>query len=347
LTAPALQSRGSVIVAAIQTLPSQPILVTGATGFVGRALVARLLSEGRAVRGAVRASPTQLPPQVEPVAVGDIGPETDWTRAVEGVDGVVHLAARVHMTGEDASTALPLFRAINAAGSEALARAARVAGVRRFVLISTTTVYGDRSHGRPFDESSPAGPASPYAQSKLEAEQLVAGALAGSPTELVILRPPLVYGPNAKGNFARLVRLVQRGVPLPLASVRNRRSLVFVDNLVDAIVRVLDHPDAAGRTYVVSDGDDVSTPDLIARVAAALGRQARLLPFPPGLLRLAGTLLGRGDEMSRLLGDMVVDSSRIRAEVGWRPPFGLDQALARSVIGYSAQGAGADLGRSL
>ncbi len=314
------------------------ILVTGATGFVGRALVARLVSEGRAVRGAVRASSGELPAQVERIVVGGIGPETAWKRAVDGVHAVVHLAARVHMTGEEATRSLPLFRAVNAAASETLARAARNAGVRRFVLLSTTTVYGDRSRGRPFDESSAPAPASLYAKSKLEAEQLVAGALAGSPTELVVLRPPLVYGPNAKGNFARLVRLVRRGVPLPLASVRNRRSLVFVGNLVDAIVRVLDHPAAAGRTYVVSDGEDLSTPDLIARVAAALGRPPRLFAFPPALLRFAGALLGRGDEIGRLLDDMVVDGSRIRDELGWRAPFSLDEGLARTAARYAAQG---------
>jgi nucleoside-diphosphate-sugar epimerase len=235
------------------------------------------------------------------------------------------------MTGEDAGDALPRFRAVNAAGSAALARAARTAGVRRLVLLSTTTVYGDRSHGRPFDESSPPAPATPYAQSKLEAEQLVAGILKGSPTELVVLRPPLVYGPGAKGNFARLVRLVQRGIPLPLGSVRNKRSLVFVDNLADAIMRALDHPAATGRTYVVSDGEDVSTPDLIARLAAALGRQPRLFAVPPALLRLVGALLGRGDEIGRLLDDMAVDSSRIRTELGWRPPFTVDEGLSRSV----------------
>jgi len=309
----------------------KPILVTGATGFVGRALVERLVADRRAVRGALRATSTAPPAQVEPVAIGDLGPDTDWTRAVRGVDAVVHLAARVHRTGEAESKALPLFRAVNAAASAALARAARDAGVRRLVLLSTTTVYGDRSAGRAFDESSPPAPASPYARSKLEAERLVAEALAGSATELVVLRPPLVYGPGAKGNFARLVRLVQRGVPLPLASARNRRSLVFVENLVDAILRVLDHPAAAGRTYVVSDGEDVSTPELMTRVAVALGRPPRLFAFPPALLRLAGTLLGRGDEVSRLLDDMVVDSTRIRAELGWRPSFGLAEGLARSV----------------
>jgi nucleoside-diphosphate-sugar epimerase len=306
-------------------------LVTGATGFVGRALTARLLTERRAVRAAVRGLPPALPPQVESTVIGDIGPDTDWAHAVGGVDAIVHLAARVHMTGERADDALPRFRAVNAAGTTHLARAARAAGVRRLVLLSTTTVYGDRSTAQPFDDSSPPAPATPYAQSKLEAEQLAAEVLAGSPTELVILRPPLVYGPGAKGNFARLVRLVQRGIPLPLASVRNKRSLVFVDNLADAIVRALDHPAAAGRTYVVSDGEDVSTPDLIARMAAALGRPSRLFAFPPALLRAAGALLGRADEVGRLLDDMVVDSSRIRTELGWRPPFTLGEGLRRSV----------------
>jgi nucleoside-diphosphate-sugar epimerase len=275
--------------------------------------------------------PAELPAQVEPVAIGEIGPDTDWMRAVEGVEAVVHLAARVHMTGEEASSALPRFRAVNTAGPAALARAARDSSVRRFVLVSTTTVYGDRSGARPFDESSPPAPATPYAQSKLEAEQLVAGILKGSPTELVVLRPPLVYGPGAKGNFARLVRLVQRGIPLPLGSVRNKRSLVFVDNLADAIMRALDHPAAAGRTYIVSDGEDVSTPDLIARLAAALGRQPRLFAVPPALLRLGGALLGRRDEVGRLLDDMVVDSSRIRTELGWRPPFTVGEGLSHSV----------------
>jgi nucleoside-diphosphate-sugar epimerase len=210
--------------------------------------------------------------------------------------------------------------------------------VRRLLILSTTTVFGDRSPDRAFDESSPTAPATPYALSKLEAERELAEILGGSATELVVLRSPLVYGSGAKGNFVRLVRLVERGTPLPLASVRNRRSLVFVENLVDAIVRALDHPAAAGRTYVVSDGEDVSTPDLIALLAAALDRPSRLFPFPLALLRLAGRLLGRADEMSRLLDDMAVDGSRIRRELGWAPPFSLDEGLARSCAGTPGAG---------
>lgn len=328
-------------------MPSRETLLTGAAGFVGRVLVRRLAAEHRTLRAAVRSASTELPAGAAPVAVGEIGPNTDWTRAVDGADAVVHLAARVHMTGEDAASALPRFRAVNTAGSAALARAARNAGVRRFVFVSTTTVYGDRSLGRPFDESSPTAPATPYAQSKLEAERELADLLGGSATELVVLRPPLVYGPGAKGNFARLVRLVRRGVPLPLASVQNRRSLLFVENLVDAIVRALDHPAAAGRTYVVSDGEDLSTPALIARLAAALGRQPRLFAFPTSLLRLAGTLLGRGDEVGRLLDDMAVDSARISSELGWRPPSSLDEGLAQTAMWYAAQGIGEGRGRSL
>lgn len=268
-------------------------------------------------------------PALEQVIVGEIGPHTDWGRAVAGADTVVHLAARVHVTGKDAG-ALPLFRAVNAEGAATLARAAREAGVRRLILVSTTTVYGNRSVGRPFDESSPPAPATPYAVSKLEAERLVLDALRGSGTELVILRPPLVYGPGAKGNFGRLARLARTRFPLPLASVRNRRSLVYVGNLVDAITLCIDHPAAAGRLYVVSDGADVSTPEIVRGVARASGQSAWLFPCPPGLLRFAARLIGRTDEASRVLDDMAVDSSRIRGELGWTPPFTFDQGLTQT-----------------
>jgi nucleoside-diphosphate-sugar epimerase len=272
-------------------------------------------------------------PGIEAVAIGDIGPATEWRTAASGIDAVVHLAARVHVTGDDARTDEGRFRAVNVDGAVGLARAAREARVRRFVLASSTTVYGERSGDAAFRESSPPAPTTPYARSKLDGERAVAEALAGSETELVVLRPPLVYGPGAKGNFERLVRLVGRGIPLPLASVRNRRSLLFLGNLVDAIVRTLDHPAAAGRTYNVTDLRDVSTPELISGIAAALGRRPRLWPCPVGLLRAAAALAGRSAELSRLVDDMAVDASSIRAELGWEPPFTLEQGLERSAAG--------------
>lgn len=315
------------------TRPPGPhrILITGATGFVGRALVSRLGNDGRFARAALRASGGSFAPSVEEAAVGDIGAATDWSAAVAGVDAVVHLAARVHVTGDDARTGEGLFRAVNVDGAAGLARAAREARVGRFVLASSTTVYGERSGPTPFGESSPAAPATPYARSKLDGERAVAAVLSGSNTELVVLRPPLVYGPGAKGNFVRLVHLVERGVPLPLASVRNRRSLLFVGNLVDAIVRVLDHPAAAGRTYNVTDLRDVSTPELIAAIAGGLNRRPRLLPSPLPILRIAAAVAGRGDELSRLVDSMAIDGSRLRTELGWEPPFTLEEGLARSL----------------
>jgi nucleoside-diphosphate-sugar epimerase len=309
----------------------KPILVTGATGFVGRALVDRFVSENRPVRAAVRGTMNGIASAVELVRLGDIGANTDWQAAVVGADAVVHLAARVHVTGEDARAGEDIFRTVNVEGSSSLARAVREAGVRRMILVSSATVYGDRSPGAGFAESDPPAPTTPYARSKLEGERAVAELLAGSRTGLVVLRPPLVYGPGAKGNFARLVRLVERGVPLPLASVRNRRSVLFVGNLVDAIVRALDHPAATGRTFNVADVPDVSTPGLITAIATALHRRPRLLPCPVPILRAAAAVVGRSDELSRLVDDMAVDTSRIRDELRWRPSVALNDALARSL----------------
>jgi len=278
----------------------------------------------------VRPASDALPAQVETVAVDDIGPATDWTRGLAGVDAIVHLAARAHVLRDSTPDAYALYSAVNTRGALRLAEAAAVAGVRRFVFLSSARVHGERSTGAPFTESSPLAADDPYGRSKADAERGLASLASTGKLEPVILRPPLVYGPGARGNFARLVALVARGVPLPFGAVRNRRSLVYVGNLVDAIVRALDHPAAAGQTFMVSDGEDVSTPELVRRIARALGKPARLVPVPAALLRIGGALAGRADDLTRLLDDLVVDSSKIRALLGWSPVFTLDEGLAQT-----------------
>jgi nucleoside-diphosphate-sugar epimerase len=321
---------------------TQKILVTGATGFIGRTLLPRLIAEGRQVRAAVRERSGRLPVGAESVRVGEIGPDTDWRAALAGVDAVVHLAARAHVLDEASTDAFALYRSVNALGASKLAEAAAAAGVRRFVFLSSVRAHGARTTGTPLTEASPLAAEDPYGRSKAEAELGLAQLARGTKLEPVVLRPPLVYGAEARGNFARLVKLVSRGIPLPLGAVRNQRSLLYVGNLVDAIVRVLHDPAAARQTFLVSDGEDVSTRELVRRVARALGRPARLVALPPALLRFGGALVGRRDDLARLLDDLVVDSSHIRSTLGWTPPYTLDQGLAELAARLgAAQGASA------
>ena len=298
------------------------------------------------MRAALRQAPADLPPGIERVDVGDIGPDTAWIDALRGVDTVVHLAARAHVLRESSPAALALYRAVNTLGALRLAEAAAAGGVKRFVFISSARVHGERTTGEPFTETSPLIAKDPYGSSKAEAERGVARLAHSTGLQAVVLRPPLVYGPEARGNFERLVAMVARGVPLPLAAIQNRRSLVFVGNLVDAIVRCLDHPAAAGETFMVSDGEGVSTPDLVRRIGRAIGRPARLFPVPPALLRLGGTLLGRGDDVARLRDDLVIDPSKIRALLGWSPVVTLDEGLAQTAAGYRAAAERSHSGRS-
>ena len=311
-------------------------LVTGATGFIGTALVRRLAARGDAIRVSVRRQAPTPHSNVKTAAVGEIDPATDWSAALRGVEAVVHLAARAHVVDERAPDAYALYRQANALAALRLAEAAATEGVRRFVFMSSARVHGSRTTGTPFRESSPLAADDPYGRSKAEAERGLAEIAARTRLEVVILRPPLVYGPGARGNFARLAALVGRGVPLPLASVRNRRSFVFLDNLVDATIRCLADPAAAGETFLVSDGEDVSTAELIRRMARALHRPARLITVPVALLRFAGTLTGRSADVGRLLDDFEVDSSHLRRRLAWTPPFNLDEGLARTAAQMTA-----------
>ncbi len=310
------------------------VLVTGATGFVGHTLCGHLTQHGHEVRRAVReAGGTSGPDAAATVAVGDIGPSTNWTASVDGMDAVVHLAARVHLLEDTAADALAEYRRINVEGTRSLAVAALRAGVRRLVFLSSAKVNGERSV-QPFTELDVPHAEDAYAVSKLEAEEALKQALAAGQTQCAILRPPLVYGPGVRANFLRLVRAVADGVPLPLAAIDNRRSLLYVGNLVDAIRVCLSHPSAAERVFLLSDGEDVSTPDLVRRLAGTLRVRPRLLPVPLPLLRLAGRLAGRAAAVERLIGSLQIDSSRIRAALGWMPPFSLDQGLEETARWY-------------
>jgi nucleoside-diphosphate-sugar epimerase len=309
------------------------LLITGGTGFVGRALVRRALGDGRFVRLALRRADSHS--SATGVVVGDINGETQWTAALTGVDTVIHLAARVHVMAEGAADPLAAFRAINTEGTLALARQAASAGVRRLVMISSIKVNGESTlAGQPFTAHQDARPEDPYGRSKWEAELRVRDLAREMGLEVVIIRPPLVYGPGVKANFAAMMRAVQRGLPLPLASVtQNRRSLVSLDNLVDLLITCIDHPAAANQTLLVSDGEDLSTADLLRRLGDAMVKPARLFPVPVPLLRAGAALIGKQGVAQRLLDNLQVDISHTRETLGWTPPITVDEGLRRAVAG--------------
>lgn len=306
------------------------VLVTGANGFVGQALVRELSTRGHRVTAT---SPTgdPVPGAARNVSLVDLSGSTDFSRALEdGPDGVIHLAARAHVLKEDHPDPLSLYRQINTEATITLARAAAAQGVRRFVFVSSIGVHGVVP-GQAIREDSPIDPEEPYAVSKWEAEQALREIARESDLEVCIIRPPLVYGPGVRANFLRLIKLAGSGYPLPLGSVRNRRSFIGLHNLCDLLAHCLEHPAAPGATFVVRDGEDLSTPELIARLAELMGSRTRCLPFPTPLLRLGGAVLGKGREVERLLGSLTVDDSRIRHDLGWKPPLTLDQSLRQMV----------------
>ena len=310
-------------------------LVTGANGFVGSALCARLRKDGAPVRGAVRSSNVR-PGGTEGVTVGDLASDTDWSEALKNVEQVVHLAARVHVMNDKSSDPLAEFRRVNVEGTAALARQAAAAGVRRFVFLSSVKVNGEFTEaGQPFTADDVPAPEDPYGVSKHEAEQLLRQIAGETGMEVVIIRPPLVYGPGVKANFESMMRWLARGVPLPLAAVtRNRRSLVALDNLVDLIVTCLNHPAAANRTFLVSDGEDLSTAQLLKRMSAAMGKPARLFYVPPGLLKLGATLLNKPGIYQRLCGSLQLDITKASQLLDWTPPVSVDEGLRRAAEGF-------------
>lgn len=304
------------------------VLVTGANGFVGRALCPRLVELGYEVVPAVR-RPSGI---TDEVIVHD---DESWKAALDGCECTIHLAARAHVMQDQERDPLQAFRANNLDTTIELAKRAAEAGVRRFVFMSTIKVNGEETApGGSFSHDDPVDPKDPYAISKREAEQMLWQIAAKTGMEVVVIRPPLVYGPGVKGNFLRLMQAIDKRRPLPLGGIQNQRSLVYLGNLIDVIRLCLIHPKAAGKAFLVSDGDDVSTPELVRRIAAALGRRPFLLLVPVSWMRWAGRVLGKQAAVDRLLGSLCVDISPLREELSWTPPYTIQEGLEATAKWY-------------
>ena len=306
-------------------------MITGGSGFVGRALCVEALARNFSVRAVTRAS-RDMPLGIQSIIVPDVDGATDWRKSLVNCEILVHLAARVHVSKESAVDPLTAFRAVNVDGTLNLARQAADAGVQRFVFISSVKVNGEFTlPGQAFAEAVAPNPQDAYGLSKHEAEQGLRQLADYSGMEVVIIRPPLVYGPGVKANFAALMRAVQRGIPLPLGAVHNQRSLVALNNLVDFIVTCITHSQAANETFLVSDGQDLSTTELVRGMAQAAGVPAHLLPVPVWALQAGASLLGKGDAVQRLCGNLQVDISKARSLLGWVPPVSVEVGLRRAM----------------
>ena len=318
------------------------ILITGATGFIGSALSHCLLEAGYPVRGVVRDS-TRIPQSATPesanlewVVLHDHSTEGEIDGALQGVHIVVHLAARVHVMIDHASDPLREFRHVNCVWTERLATRAAAQGVLRFVYLSSIKVNGDQTVS-PFTEQDPPKPQGPYGVSKWEAEQVLARVSTQTKMETVVVRSPLVYGPGVRGNFLQLLNILHRGIPLPLASIHNQRSLVYLGNLVDALTRCVQDARAAGRTYLVRDGEDLSTPELIRRLGSAMGDKVSLWSCPTPVLYWMGRVAGKREMIDRLVGSLQVSSSKIQAELDWHPPFTVDAGFSDTAAWFRAR----------
>lgn len=309
------------------------LTITGATGFVGRAACAEAVARKLTVRAVTRTA-CEMPPGINNVSVGDIDGATEWGPSLVNCDVLVHLAARVHVMEESAADPLGSFRRVNVEGTLNLARQAVAAGVRRFVFVSSIKVNGEStSPGKPFSESDAPLPMDAYGVSKMEAEQGLRALAARTGLEVTIIRPPLVYGPGVKANLAALLGAVQKGWPLPLGAVQNLRSFVSIDNLVDFIFTCAGHPLAANQTFLVSDGHDLSTPELVHGLARAAGVSPRVLWVPVWALQAGATLLGKSDALGRVCGNLQLDISKARHVLGWSPPVRVADALQQTVAG--------------
>ena len=311
------------------------VLITGATGFVGKALCERLIRDKYQVVAAIRKSSNlnALSIEICNISVDDISVNTDWKVGLKDVKSVVHLAARVHVMNDTVSDPLYEFRKTNFEGTMQLAKGCVKAGVKRFVYLSTIKVHGEESfHGQPFTENDTTTQIKdPYGISKQETESALLDLSKKSGMEVVIIRPPLVYGPGVKANFFNMMKWLYRGVPLPFGSIKNKRSLIGLDNLVDLIVTCMEHPSAANQIFLASDGEDLSTTELLKRVSAAMNKSSRLLPVPQKLIEFSLKFIGKDDLSRRLCGSLQVDISKARKLLNWSPSTSVDHGIEMTV----------------
>ncbi|HEX4947396.1 MAG TPA: SDR family oxidoreductase [Blastocatellia bacterium] len=308
-------------------METQKVLVTGASGFVGQAVCQHLAESGLSVIKALRNSAGD---QTDARIVGEINAQTDWSQALLGVDSIVHLAARVHVMHDVAADPLSEFRKVNVAGTVNLAQQAAQAGVRRLIFVSSIKVNGEKTEEQQFTEMDKPAPQDPYSISKFEAEQQLQEIAHQTGLEVVILRPPLIYGPRVKANFYQLMNAVYRGWPLPLGSVHNKRSLLYVNTFADAIKVSLTHPNAVGKTFLVSDDESVSTSELVSKLGRHLHRAPRLLNIPVTWMKLGGKFSGKSAAVDRLTSSLVVNSNKIRQDLGWTSPYSFDLGIQKT-----------------
>jgi UDP-glucose 4-epimerase len=306
------------------------VLVTGASGFVGSALCEHLIERGLTTTGIVRHFPANPVPGVDYQIVSDLSKSKLWKEILAGVDVVVHCAARAHVMRDSEIDPLAVYREVNVEGTRYLAEQAVSYGIKRFIYISSIKVNGEGTSEQPFKADDIPAPEDAYGISKWEAEQVLQKIVCNSKLEIVIIRPPLVYGPEVRANFFKLMRLVKSGLPLPLGAINNSRSFVALDNLVDLILICLDHPAAIDQTFLVSDGDDLSTPELLRRTAKAFGKSPRLIPIPVLLLKATALLLGKKDFYQRLCGPLQIDIGKAKQLLGWTPKVSVDAALLKT-----------------
>lgn len=307
------------------------ILLTGASGFVGRGLVPPLLARRHKITAAMRNLNAEFDLHIDQVQISGLSADQKWQPLLAGKDLVIHLAARVHVMSDNSADPLVEYRRVNVDGTLHLARQAADAGVKRFIFISSIKVNGESTMGgMAYTADGPTAPTDPYGISKMEAERGLRALADETGMEVVIIRPVLVYGPGVQANFLSMMRWLHKGLPLPLGAIHNQRSLVALDNLVDLIVTCVEHPAAANQTFLVSDGEDLSTTTLLRRMAKAIGKPAHLLPLPAWMLEAGAAILGRRALAQRLCGSLQVDISKTRELLGWTPPCSVDDALRKT-----------------